>query len=57
MTDQFQKLLHSGAVDPALLTAKDQQALLDLFINSRQQQNAGGGASNAVRPSAEIRVS
>ena len=50
MTDQFQKLLHSGLVDPVLLTPQDQIALLELFMKARQQQNVGGGGGGAAHP-------
>jgi len=41
MVSQFRKLLDT--VDPRELTAEDQQALLDLFVASRQAQSSGGG--------------
>jgi hypothetical protein len=55
MTDQFQKLLHSGVVDPALLTPQDQIALLELFIKAREQQKVRGGGAFDALP--DIRVS
>jgi hypothetical protein len=48
MTDQFQKLLHSGVIDPSLLTEQDQIALLDLFIKAREQQKVGGGGGHSM---------
>jgi hypothetical protein len=32
MTHQFQRLLHSGAVDPAALTLADEEAMLSLIL-------------------------
>jgi len=43
MTDLFQKLLHSGALNPEQLTNKDRRAMLALIKESLDPA-AGGGA-------------
>jgi len=45
MTDQFFKLLHSGAVDAEQLTDKDRRALVALIKESLKQR--GGGQFDA----------
>lgn len=42
MTDLFQRMLHTGAVDPALLTTADYRAMLELI--DRSLRISGGGA-------------
>jgi len=45
MTDQFQKLLHSGALNPEQLTNKDRRAMLALIKESLEPAAGGGGNS------------
>jgi hypothetical protein len=42
MTDQFFKLLHSGAVNCDQITDKDRRALVALIKNSLKQRGGGG---------------
>jgi len=42
MTDQFQKLLHSGALNPEQLTNKDRRAMLALIKESLKHRGGGG---------------
>jgi hypothetical protein len=42
MTDQFFKLLHSGAVNADQITDKDRRALVALIKKSLKQRGGGG---------------
>jgi len=46
MTDLFQKLLHSGALNPEQLTNKDRRAMLALIKKSLKP---GGGGGHSMR--------
>jgi hypothetical protein len=46
MTDQFQKLLHSGVLNPEHITDNDRRAMLALIKKSLKHRG-GGGAINA----------
>ena len=48
MTETFLNLLHSGAVNPHLLTDKDRRALLNLV---KKSLNTGGGGAKFDAPS------
>ena len=44
MTDQFFKLLHSGAVNADQITDKDRRALVALIKKSLKQRGGGGNS-------------
>jgi hypothetical protein len=42
MTDQFQKLLHSGTLNPKHITDNDRRAMLALIKKSLKHRGGGG---------------